>query len=409
MKLDTDILVVGGGIIGLMAASYAAKSSQSVTLVEQHFPGTQEGSSAGHIRMFRTMYNEIELSQMAYQSGDLYAEIEAETGRKILHHKGLLNFGAQTEYTREGTLLAPIETLKTLGKPYELLDKAEIERRYPFKNLPEHYVGIFQPDNAATDVKEAIATALGLCRDRGVEIRTGAKVTRLDNQSDHVVAVLSDGQRITARKVIATPGPYANELLAPSFDFSLDLSHWDMCSAFYRTDGSVKEYPMWVQFDNPLNGYSNLFYGQPNCDFGRPGFVNLGVVWASHQFSDVSQRRYAPPSVDLEIVRAFVAERMRGVDTAPVDVIRGLTVLLPDNGCILDYLPSDVPNNRNVVVCTGGWAFKFAPLFGKICAELALEQEVSAGIESLSINRPGRVATRAKHIDLSQFQLTAAE
>ncbi|CCV09421.1 conserved hypothetical protein [Mesorhizobium metallidurans STM 2683] len=409
MRLDADILVVGGGVIGLMAASYAARSGKKVTLLEQHFPGTQEGSSAGHKRMWRTMYNEAELSKMSYLAGDLYHELEAETGSKILHRKGLLNFGAQTDYTPEGTLLAPIDTLNELGKPYELLDKKEIERRYPFRNLPDHYVGIFQPDNAITDVKAAIATALSLCRRDAVAIASGARVIRIANNREHVTAHLDNGEKVTARKAILAPGAYANELMSPSFGFSLNLNMWDMSSAFYRVNGNVQDFPMWVQFERPENGYSNLFYGYPPCEFGQPGFMQLGVVWASHQFTDVSQRVYAPPRIDLQIVRDFVRNRMKGVDTAPVDATRALAVLLPDNGCILDVLPSSVADNRNVVVCTGGWAFKFAPLFGKLCAQLALEHELCTDIKSLSIERPGRIAAASIDVDLTKYQMAAAE
>lgn len=409
MKLDTDILVVGGGIIGLLSAAYAAKSGKSVILLEQHAPGTQEGSSAGHKRMWRTMYSEVEASRMAYMAGDMYADIEQETGIKILDRKGLLFFGAHTDYTPEGTLLAAVETLNELGKPYELLSKDDLERRYPFKNLPDHYLGIFQEDNATTDVKSSIRAAVRLCEMHGVEIRTGFRVTRLENSAKSVTAVTEAGDAVTARRAIVAPGPYANELLEPNFGFSLNLTMWDMSSAYYRILDDSKEFPMWYQFDQPDNGYSNLFYGFPPCDFGRLGFVNLGVVWASHQFSDVKQRKYAPPQLDLDIVREFVQRRLTGLDTAPIDATRALAVLLSDHGCILDYLPESVPENRNIVLCTAGWAFKFAPLFGKLCAELATDQEPSVNISDFSINKSGRIATRAVEVDLGQFHATAAE
>jgi glycine/D-amino acid oxidase-like deaminating enzyme len=61
---------------------------------------------------------------------------------------------------------------------------------------------------------------------------------------------------------------------------------------------------------------------------------------------------------------------------------------LPDNLSVLDYLPSDIPNNKNVVVCCAGWAFKFAPLFGQLCANLAFEQEIIHDIDEFSIERP---------------------
>jgi sarcosine oxidase/L-pipecolate oxidase len=116
VRTDVDIAVVGGGIIGLFAAAEAAKLGSSVVLLEQHFPGTQEGSSAEHVRMWRTMYTEYNHSRLAYRAGDLYRNVEQTVGMQILHHSGLLNFGVETDSTPEGTLLTPIKTLESIGQ-----------------------------------------------------------------------------------------------------------------------------------------------------------------------------------------------------------------------------------------------------------------------------------------------------
>lgn len=404
MTKSVDILVVGGGIIGLMSAFYAARSGARVTLAEQHFPGTQEGSSAEHVRMWRTMYNEIEFSEMAFQSGSLYTEIESQAGVKLLHYHGLLNFGSETDYTPEGTLLDPIQTLNSMNKTYKLLDKKEIEKQYPFKNLPDHYVGIFQPDNAVIDVKTTINTAINLCKSHGVNFLSRKKLLKIDNNFSGVKSTFEDGDVIHSRKIILAMGPYTNEVLKPSFDIELNLLFWDMCFSYYRLDGSIENYPMWFQFDKPHNGYSSLFYGFPEVEFARPGFCRIAVDWASHTFSDIAQRYYAPPRIDIEIVRNFVKDHIIGLDSAPVDVGRAVMAHFPDNGCLLDFLPKNFPHYQNVVVCAAGWAFKFAPLFGKICADLALEKnEFKHNISTLSIDRPQRILSKPRLIDIAKF------
>lgn len=391
MESEFEVVVVGAGIIGLMAAAKAAERGKRVAVVEQHFPGTQEGSSAEHVRMWRTLYNEPNHSRLAYQAGDMYADLERTTGRKILHHHGLLNFGIETDPTPEGTLLAPIETLQELGKPYSVLTAREIEKKYPFRNLPSHYVGIYQPDNAVIDVKNAFAAAIEACTRHGVEFRNRSRVTHLENSANGVDVHLDSEAPIHADKVILASGAYTNQILLPSFGFELDLTIWDMCFAYYRLDGTARDYPMWFQFDRSYNGYSDLFYGFPAVDFGRPGFVRVAVDWASHVFSNVDNRHYAPPQIDLEIVRDFVQDRMVGLDSAPVDTGRALMAHLPDNASLLDYLPAGVKHRENITICAAGWAFKFAPLFGDICARMALGEHVSEDLSEFSLMRPGRV------------------
>ena len=142
-----------------MAAAEAGKAGLRAILLEQHFPGTQEGSSAEHVRMWRTMYTEKSHAVLAYKSGDMFGDIERQTGRKILHRYGLLNFGIETDYSAEGTLLSAAKTLTELGKSVRMLSSKDIEREYPFRNLPDNYVGVFQEDNAVIDVGAAISAA----------------------------------------------------------------------------------------------------------------------------------------------------------------------------------------------------------------------------------------------------------
>jgi hypothetical protein len=58
---------------------------------------------------------------------------------------------------------------------------------------------------------------------------------------------------------------------------------------------------------------------------------------------------------------------------------------------VLDFALSALANRENVVIATAGWAFKFAPMFGKVMAELAIKGESTWNIAPMSITRPGAV------------------
>ena len=47
------------------------------------------------------------------------------------------------------------------------------------------------------------------------------------------------------------------------------------------------------------------------------------------------------------------------------------------------------PGHKNVVIFTAGWAFKFAPLLGKILTELTFDGKTSHNISNFKITRPG--------------------
>jgi sarcosine oxidase/L-pipecolate oxidase len=51
-----DVVVVGGGPVGLATAYESAKAGKKVLLLEQYNLFNQSGSSGDLVRMFRTMY-----------------------------------------------------------------------------------------------------------------------------------------------------------------------------------------------------------------------------------------------------------------------------------------------------------------------------------------------------------------
>lgn len=66
LKSEYDVIVIGGGPIGLSAAHNCAKDGQSVLLLERFAFFNQSGSSNDLTRMFRTMYTEDYMADLAY-------------------------------------------------------------------------------------------------------------------------------------------------------------------------------------------------------------------------------------------------------------------------------------------------------------------------------------------------------
>lgn len=89
-----DIVVVGGGAIGLAAAYECAKAGKSVVVLEKNNFFNQAGSSGDLVRMFRTMYTEDFMANLAFSAMDIWDELEKDAGDTSLRlMSGLLNFG----------------------------------------------------------------------------------------------------------------------------------------------------------------------------------------------------------------------------------------------------------------------------------------------------------------------------
>jgi sarcosine oxidase/L-pipecolate oxidase len=67
-NLQYDVVIVGGGPVGLATAYQCAKAGKSVLLLEQFNLFNQSGSSNDLVRLFRTIYTEDFMADLAYQS-----------------------------------------------------------------------------------------------------------------------------------------------------------------------------------------------------------------------------------------------------------------------------------------------------------------------------------------------------
>ena len=85
-----DIIIIGGGTIGLSAAYYAAARGHKTLLLEQYDQlADDRSSSGGYSRMFRIMYSEDYTAKLAEIAFALWHEIEIASGIQILNRSPL--------------------------------------------------------------------------------------------------------------------------------------------------------------------------------------------------------------------------------------------------------------------------------------------------------------------------------
>jgi sarcosine oxidase/sarcosine oxidase/L-pipecolate oxidase len=153
-----DVIVIGGGPIGLSAAYHLSKRGAKTLLLEQFTFLNQLGSSAGVSRQFRIPYPQAYMVKLVKQSIPFWAELQLLTPVKLMEKVGTLWFGDPSVHSTEGNIAEAEKALQAEDVPYTTLDAAEIERKYHFRNLPSTYTGLFQPDGASIDLKATIRT-----------------------------------------------------------------------------------------------------------------------------------------------------------------------------------------------------------------------------------------------------------
>lgn len=375
-----DLIVVGAGPVGLATAWYAARRGRSVLVLEQYDPGTDRGSSGGSERQWRLQYAQEDLTRLTLEALPYWRELELAAGRRLIHATGSLWFGDIEQATNEGQIAGAAAILDRVGVGYEWLTAHEIEKRYGFAGLPAAYEGFYQPDGGMIDVRGTRWSLHEQALASGAEIVSRQRVAELVPDETGVTVRTGDGG-YRAERVVVAAGPFAAPLLAP-LGVTLDVELLEMTTCSFRLRDPGADLPTWFAFERATEEDTNLFYG-----FGRNPWAADDVVRAGPDFEDRSlpapyDASYRPDPRHLERVAGWIAEHLPILAPEPV-APRTCLIALPHDPDRQFYL-GPVPGAERVVVHSAGWGFKYVPLFGRACADLALDGTTAFDLDRMA-------------------------
>jgi monomeric sarcosine oxidase len=386
MKTEYDIIIIGGGAMGLSTASELVDSGKKVLVLEQYELFNDKGSSAGLSRQFRVQYAQDYMAQLALASIPYWEKLQTKTQDILIDKVGSLWFGDPNISSQEGGIQAAMDVMKKLNIPYDELTAKQIEERFPFKDIPKDYFGFFQKDGGIIDLKATLEALFNIANAAGnIDLKEYTPVTDIKSESNGIITVSTDKESLTTKKLVITPGAYINDILK-HFALSVNVNIWEMSSAYYKKTEDIK-LPSWFVFQEPQD--SSLFYGFPEVDWANPGYIRVAPDIPDQIIKDPSQRSGIPSEKSLKLNSDWVKDHMVGLEDTPEFTSTCLITLNNNNKeLMIDTLPDWVHNHENIIVYTGGWAAKFIPLLGKILADLSLTGKTKFDISPFKIQWP---------------------
>jgi len=370
-----DAVVVGLGVMGSGALHAMARRGASVLGIEQFSLPHSRGSSHGHGRICRIAYPELQYSQMALASWNLWEKFEEEAGMQVIVPTGGIDCGPKKS-------LAPIAaSLTAVGVDFELIDAQEVHRRFPGVRLPDHFWAIHTRKAGIIQASKSLELLRLLARNHGAKIQDSCELVAMTEYPEHCELTIRDAKGIhtvETKKLVLTPGSWLPNLLA-HLGCPIKADVLKMGYLYFRAkDGSDvydhRKMPVFIEYasDGPLHQDGHL-YGTPNFEY--EGLIKVGVHGdypkECGHFTTAEDRTFDYAKGLLKHVQEGAQKILPLVDPEPVLSETCLYTVTRDSHFILDI----VPNHPRIVVGGGGsgHAFKHGPIIGEILADLAFK------------------------------------
>lgn len=201
-----DVIIIGGGIIGLSLALALKKRGASVLVVERGEPGREASHAAGGMLVDCPLETDPALQDLAKASARLYPEfaheLEVESGMKV----DLRDFG---------TILFPSEEHKDDSQ----LSESAIDPVV----LHDHEAGLNPPGEAfflqerSVDPRALTAAALKTAKLRGVDFSSGDPVNSVGVEGGKITSVTTSKTTFAAPKVVNCAGAWSGQIAPHKF------------------------------------------------------------------------------------------------------------------------------------------------------------------------------------------------
>jgi len=378
------LTIIGGGVMGLMTAYYAAPQAADVTVLEKTHVGDPATASFSLTRSARNDYLDPQYARLAFQARQLWLDLQARSGERMLVDTGCLNLAKRsiTPDLDSSYAFRSFAVLEQLGLRREALTAEDLGRRYPQFSAD---AGRLDVDAGFIDVPAVTRFLSEALRAQGTRVVPDAAVQAITREGG-AWRVATGSRSVTSDVVVITAGLGTNDVLGllPGCPIRFPLRPDRPSQSKYfipRPD----QRPQFTEPALPVFAYLDVgIYGHPIFDGRTPG-VKIGF--------------YNPPDVArvpsrIGSVQDFVNEclpGLRGCEAVDVAAASGTDTCSYDLVDDDEFIIGPVPGAEGVFTGVGwrGTGYKFAPWAGQVLAQLAVGQPAGSDIRRFT---PGRFA-----------------
>ena len=420
----TDVVVIGGGVVGVFCALYLNRQGLRVVLCEKgRIAGEQSSRNWGWIRQHGRDPAELPIMMEANR---LWREADKKVGGRTGFQQGGVIYlaSSQKELERRAKWL---DTAHEHQLDTRMLSKAELDGLVDRSGVGaagqhEWVGGLTTPSDARGEPWQAVPAVAELASSEGVIIRENCAVRALDIEAGRISGVVTEEAAINAQQVVLAGGAWSSLLLrkhgisipqlsvrstamrtAPLPEFFMGNAADEQISFRRREDGG---YTISGKFSHELfigpDSFRNFFTYLPalrehmldtKLKFFPPKYFpdswTVSRNWNADSVSPFEFNRVLEPVPEKGAVaraKNLFSQRFPGIgEPEIIDVWAGMIDAMADIVPIVDRAPS----LEGLIIATGmsGHGFGIGPGFGKIIAQMAAGKAVGHDISRFRFSR----------------------
>lgn len=368
METTTDVVIIGGGVIGCAVAYYLSRAHASVTVLERgEIGGQASGAAAGLLAPLGPLSGPGPLADFLLAGFALFPSLverlEAETGLKLDYRQtGALRIVRNPK--RVARLKKRWESWQALGLEMHWLSGDEARKLEP-QLSPEVCAAVYAPAEAQIRAPQLVRAFAQGARQQGAIIRTHTEVVGVESEGTSVTGVRTgEGDVLHCRSLVLAVGSWA--------------AH---CAGWFRIALPVRPLRgQLISLQQPAIPLQHIVFGE--AAYLVPGRDAL-IVGATREETDFqvavteeginwlqeSAQRLVPPLAQSERIAAWA----------------GLRPKTPDHQPLLGALPGW----QNVLVAAGhnSIGIMTGALTGQAIAELLITGQMPQMMRPFSLER----------------------
>ncbi len=336
--------------MGLATALELARRGADVEVRERATVGNELASSVDRSKVFRFAYPDPFYADLGRRTLPLWRALEEAAGERLLEQCGVLYLDAEGQVARDTDA-----ALAAIGAPHELLDATALRRRFPRFTPTPATLAAWDPSGGFLSADRVVAALARLALAAGVRIAEHAPVERLED--------------VPADAVVVAAGTWSPGLL-PDLPLRTTLQETVYAVPPEPVEYAPARFPVFIE-------ERSGFYGIPVHDGDA---LKLALHKRGPEHPPLERQAEASPAF-FEACRDFWRSWVPGLAEARITRSRL---------CIYDDTPDEdflIGRHRSgPIVCAGfsGHGFKFAPLVGRLCAQVALEMKPDVDLARFS-------------------------